>query len=270
MSRSADYQALGQILEPAFSDRTVLAALESGELPGGTNGASMPAFQELEALLEELEARSQAGTPPPMPSAKSPKTPLGIAALSEDVADVLEAEALIEVEDDDLGGAAEIQMESGQPPALVTTAPPPLERGKRRKLTTALLDRRVAMLLYDDVLWLLAINDGEGALISLERLLVIATPSGDLKEFVDLNEAKLLSLYEGYMGPFDKLVQRVPPHEGMGAMPTAYTGNEKIGNVLNLVDGTSSISKIVAGSPYSQLETCCILNQLRRAALVLI
>ena len=55
-------------------------------------------------------------------------------------------------------------------------------------------------LLYEDIVWLFAVNDGEGALISLERMLMLGEPQGDAKEFVEaLRLETLVKRYSDYV-----------------------------------------------------------------------
>ncbi len=179
-----------------------------------------------------------------------------------DLDEVVEVDPdMIVVATDDAGLGADAMTSDGADPGMA--AP----RKGRRKRAPSDAARQTANLLYEDVLWLLAINDGEGALISLERLLVRGEPSGELKEFLDLNEAKLLNLYEGFIGPFDVVLQRATPSAN-AEMPTAFTATTRVAALLGRIDGKTSIAKLIKASPYTPLETCCVLSQLRRAGLV--
>jgi hypothetical protein len=123
-----------------------------------------------------------------------------------------------------------------------------------------------ARLLYDDVLWLFNVNDGEGALISLERLLTIGQVDEEVAEFLELNGDKLFGLYEGYIGPFDKVPVRgdTTPE----AMPAGYLSQGALQSVFELIDGTRSIADLIDASDQTPLETCASLEQLHRARLV--
>ncbi|MEC9072226.1 MAG: hypothetical protein VX938_07600 [Myxococcota bacterium] len=122
----------------------------------------------------------------------------------------------------------------------------------------------VADQLYEDIVWLFAVNDGEGALISLERMLQMGEPKGEAKEFVDGNEAKLLQLYEDYMGPFDKWVSRGPmnPREDM---PSSYLTQGSLSEIYELVAEGKTIQDMMDESPLSPLLTCATLKQLHRS-----
>jgi len=125
---------------------------------------------------------------------------------------------------------------------------------------------QAARLLYDDVLWLFTINDGEGALISLERLLTIGQIDEEVSEFLDLNGDKLLGLYEGYIGPFDKVPMRgdTTPE----SMPAGYLSQGALDSVFGMIDGERSIADLIDSSDRTPLETCATIEQLHRARLV--
>jgi hypothetical protein len=124
---------------------------------------------------------------------------------------------------------------------------------------------REVELLYDDVLYLFHNGDMEGALISLERLLVLAPPSEAIQEFIALNETKLVDLYENLIGPWTRVPRR---NEAARTMPPAYTQDPKISKVLSTIDGETAFSAVISAVPMSRLEVCSILNQLMRAQLI--
>ena len=118
--------------------------------------------------------------------------------------------------------------------------------------------------LYEDIVWLFAVNDGEGALISLERMLQLGEPSGEAKEFVDGNETKLLQLDEDYMGPFQRWVTRGPmnPYEDM---PESYLRQGALAEIYELVAEGKTIQDMLDESPLKPLVTCATLKQLHRS-----
>jgi len=126
--------------------------------------------------------------------------------------------------------------------------------------------QQAARRLYDDVIWLFNINDGEGALISLERLLTIGQIDDEVSEFLDLNGDKLLGLYEGYIGPFDKVPMRGDTTPD--AMPAGYLSQGSLESVFGLIDGERSIADLIDSSDRTPLETCASIEQLHRARLV--
>ena len=126
--------------------------------------------------------------------------------------------------------------------------------------------QHAARLLYDDVIWLFGINDGEGALISLERLLTIGQIDDEVSEFLNLNSEKLLGLYEGYIGPFEKVPLRGDTTPD--AMPAGYLSQGALKSVFDLIDGERSIADLIDASDRPPLETCASIEQLHRARLV--
>ena len=128
-------------------------------------------------------------------------------------------------------------------------------------------DSHTARLLYDDVLWLVSINDWKAAMVSIERLLVSVRFEGTLKEFFEFNEVKLLNLFESFLGTFTK----VPHRRALtldNTMPDAYERAEKLHTVLALVDGTRSLQEILRQSKYTPLESCSALSQARRCGIL--
>lgn len=125
----------------------------------------------------------------------------------------------------------------------------------------------VAELLYEDMVWLFSVNDGEGALISLERLLILGAPLAEAQEFLEVNEEKLLKLYEDYMGPFSRVAQReeVDAHV---EMPAAYLEQGPLGEILAMVDGQVSIADILATASCTVIQGCAAIKQLHRAQLI--
>ena len=120
--------------------------------------------------------------------------------------------------------------------------------------------------LLQDVMWLLEIKDGEGMLISLERLLVASQVEGELETFVEENETKLLNVYESYLGPFSKTVKGTQV-EDESTMPPAFFDSPKVACISELVREGLTIDSLLKVSPYSALETCCVVSQLRRCGL---
>ncbi len=147
-------------------------------------------------------------------------------------------------------------------PQGTATPPKPQLSDEERAVLAERCDR-----LYEDIVWLFAVNDGEGALISLERMLMLGEPQGDAKEFVETNRGKLLHLYEDYMGPFDRVTRlgEIDPHV---EMPAGYLQVKPIADILELVDGTLTISEILERADVSRLVACAALKQLNRAQVV--
>lgn len=124
---------------------------------------------------------------------------------------------------------------------------------------------REVELLYEDVHWLFQLGDIDGALISLERLLVLAPENEEIQAFVSLNERKLLEIYQSVLGAWER-VPRIS--EGGLSMPVATSTGEKVGRVLKLIDGTRTVRQILGGSSLNRLEACSVLSQLMRARVI--
>ena len=120
--------------------------------------------------------------------------------------------------------------------------------------------------LLADVMWLLEIKDGEGMLISLERLLVSHRVEGELARFVEDNETKLMNVYESYLGPFSRMVQGLDDTTGH-PMPDAFTNADKVLCITELIRDGMTLESLIRTSPYLALETCCVVSQLRRVGL---
>lgn len=203
---------------------------------------------------------------PTISAKKSKKRPTTEIATSESAQESLPlAEGdTIEFEDDDLLGAESLSDDSLE---VVGDAPTrPVSRADVPAAANPDAHRKAAELLYEDVLWLFSINDGEGALVSLERLLMLGNLEGEAEEFLRLNGEKLLNLYEGYLGPFDKVPSR--GETDIDHMPIGYLEHGLMSSILDMVDGKRSIQAIMQHSPFTPLETCAGIEQLRRARIL--
>jgi len=121
--------------------------------------------------------------------------------------------------------------------------------------------------LYDDIVNLSGLNDWDGVLISLERLLVLAKLEDHIKDFVDANEVKLLSIYETFLKSFARVPRRLPAAVD-NSMPRTFLRAEKIAGVLAMIDGQVTIQELLRRSALTPLETCSVLCQLRRSGVV--
>lgn len=123
-------------------------------------------------------------------------------------------------------------------------------------------------LLYDDIVMLSAMNDRDGLLISLERLLILAKLEDHVRVFIEANEPKLVGLYEAQLKSFSKVPRRKMPAID-NTMPRVFLRGEKIAAVLAAIDGKATISEIVAKvTSYTRLETLSCLAQMQRAGML--
>ena len=90
----------------------------------------------------------------------------------------------------------------------------------------------------------------------------------EIAEFLDLNGEKLLGLYEGYMGPFDKVPVRGDTCPE--SMPKGYLSQGELGRLYDMIDGELSIGDLIDRSERTPLETCAGLEQLHRARVVML
>jgi len=181
--------------------------------------------------------------PPPMDEALSDRP-------TEPIPDELEAD-LMEVD-------AEMESFAGRETLVISAID--LEREMQRRI---FLDvRRMAGHLFEDVRNLFEINDREGAIISLERLLVISPITAELQGFLELNEARLIEHYASLLGPFESVPVVV---HADGRMPDGYFGMEKVASVVDACDGQRSVDSLFAHVPLGRIEICAILSQLARS-----
>ncbi|MGM0578151.1 MAG: hypothetical protein ACQEXJ_20670 [Myxococcota bacterium] len=174
------------------------------------------------------------------------------------------------------GDVFELQAEGGErvasraerqrPITRETPTRPVTKRRQRSEAEVADMARRAAELLYEDVLWLFSINDGEGALVSLERLLNMGSLEGEAAEFLELNADRLLQIYENYLGPFTRIVRRGAV--SVEDMPAGYLEQGHLGDVWNLVDGERTIRDVLDASRLPPLTACAALEQLARSRVV--
>ena len=120
--------------------------------------------------------------------------------------------------------------------------------------------------LYQDVLTLFSIQDGEGALISLERLLNIGNLDDEIEDFLRLNGHKLVALYENVLGPFTKIVRH--GSVAIDEMPKGYLDRGLLRDVFERVNGQKSIDELLDGLTEERLKACAALEQLHRARLI--
>jgi hypothetical protein len=253
-TESASNETLLAILAPALSDPEAGSRRRRVLDADGRSDAEWRAFTaDLDAVVALL---------------RWPSTAVDGSADTDEL-NVAQVEALkVRLSPDDELPAAANALEAG--PVLGEDVPtrPRAKRPKAARVGTADQARRAAALLYEDVLWLFSINDGEGALVSLERLLVLGELEGEAAEFVRLNSDKLVDIYREYMGSFEAV-----PRKGameLDGMPDGYFDLEALATVHEMVDGKLTIAELVQASPLQPLTTCAALEQLKRSGVLAI
>lgn len=121
---------------------------------------------------------------------------------------------------------------------------------------------RTAELLFDDALRLFRLGDSDGALISLERLLASTELNEDLREFIRVNEDRLLDLYHAIIGPWEKVPTRRTDNDE--PMPYTFLTGTKVQLVLGRIDGQVSLEDLMGMNGLSRLETIAVVSQLMR------
>ena len=128
---------------------------------------------------------------------------------------------------------------------------------------------RRAELLFEDALRLFRLGDSDGGLISLERLLMSTDLNDDLVEFVEVNQERILDLYEAVLAPWAKVPERFDDLGPAGLGPLLKF--PKIALIIGLVNGRDTVETIAqaaARSGLRRLEVVAGLSQLVRAKLL--
>lgn len=137
---------------------------------------------------------------------------------------------------------------------------PDIKRKIRHK--QSIMPSFAGQILLEDIVSLQALEDKEGAVVSLERLLTIAPMSAQVEAFLSHNEAKLLQYYEMVFGPLTRVARLKESDSGM---PPGYFRLPKIRAVVQLLDGTRTVADVMSGAGLRRIEACAVLSQLSRA-----
>jgi len=250
--RRSDVLATTPELSP--DERAVLAALDT--LIDGLVSRSRPRT----GAKARPNTDTEIAAPPPVPPPPRPPTIPGMPSVQGDDASM----PPLAIDDDVFSSQA-----PPRPPHRDTTTRPVdrVPEGDSPNFEPVPAKHPATQLLYDDILNLSHINDWDAAFISIERMLVMTTVEGHIKEFVKNNEAHLLGLYE----PALKSFARVPKRRELrveNTMHRAFLGNRKIQDVLALVDKKLSIKKMFDAAKLSKLEVCAVLIVLQRSGVI--
>lgn len=119
-------------------------------------------------------------------------------------------------------------------------------------------------LLYEDVLWLFKVGDNEGALISLGRLLHVAGDTPELLRFMDINEKKLVGLYERLLGSFE-----LPLSVSSNGLGDRYFWDvEEAQAVLKQARGAGSVDELLKASDMPAMKTLALVHRMHLEGLV--
>jgi len=120
-------------------------------------------------------------------------------------------------------------------------------------------------LLYEDVVRLFDLGDSAGAMISLERLLMLSPLADELNIFLDKNGDLLLRLYREALGSMD----RVPvPVKDRRPLKIPADQPALLLDVLRHADGHRSLRDLVRKLSSTELRTLIVVSHLARSGFV--
>lgn len=124
---------------------------------------------------------------------------------------------------------------------------------------------QIERLLYEDVLHLFELGDQNGALTSLERLIMLNPQAEELKAFLEKNGALLEKLYTDHMGTLDRVP--VPLDTGHQIkIPTSFA--PLLMDILRLIDGHRTIRDILKKSKFGTIPTLATIAHLGRSGFI--
>lgn len=204
---------------------------------GSVDDATVDAYTE---SVRRLEAPRQEAPPPEVLT--EPPSPDAVAREVREDFDEMESRGAQRVTDEHQRPSAVVDLAEEEEPTPGWTRP--------------------AELLFDDALRLFRLGDSDGALISLERLLTAMDLNEDLREFIRVNEDRLLALYQAILGPWEKVPQRCESPE---PMPPAFFSAPKVSHMLDRINGRASLDDLMQDQMLTRLETIAVVSQLLRA-----
>jgi hypothetical protein len=166
----------------------------------------------------------------------------------------------MEVEVEELEGTREVPEEKAEPDPHATAAfeaisqeeePPPVWSQQHD-------------LLYEDILWLFKVGDNEGALASLGRLLHVAEETSEMQRFLEINEPKLVGLYERILGSF-KLPLVV---SGNGLGDRFFWSVEAAQEILRLGREVANLEDLIKRSSLSRMKTLALVHRMHTEGLL--
>jgi hypothetical protein len=190
---------------------------------------------------------------------------IGLEVLTDELIDESEIEIL-----DDAESAAEafVRAKTKAPEQMasaetIVLSGPEVKRKIRAK--QSVMPSVIADNLFSDVKSLFEIGDREGALVSLERMIVVAPLTRSIKNFLSHNESRLLDYYQNVFGPFNRPVSMKTGDE---TMPAAYFALAKVAKISALIDGNTTVQEVIDSSGLTTIETCAVISQLYRSSSV--
>lgn len=120
-------------------------------------------------------------------------------------------------------------------------------------------------MLYEDVVRLFDLGDSAGAMISLERLVMLSPEAEELTVFLEKNGELLLRLYRDSLGSMDRVpvpVRDRQPVRIPSEHPSLFL------DILRQADGHRTLRDIVRKVPAAELRTLVVVSHLARSGFV--
>jgi len=143
--------------------------------------------------------------------------------------------------------------------AVVPDAPPPIPERRHRPLLP-ISDPAVEALL-DDVHCLFTLGDVNGALISLERVVMLTNENARVDSFLERNEERLLELFEHVFDGFDQNVRTV---ENPNAIGPDFREHEQVSRVWAAVVERHRLRDVMESLDDSPVRIAAVLHHLLR------
>jgi len=121
---------------------------------------------------------------------------------------------------------------------------------------------KVEEYLYHDVIYLFEINDQNGALISFERLMMLASSTKEFRQFLEKNQGNLYEVYEGYFVSFDRIPVKI---KNSDKCRIPVFNQKMLQSITTLSTGTRTVAQILVQTKYSPVETLAALSHLIRS-----
>lgn len=142
------------------------------------------------------------------------------------------------------------------------------DTGAQRAVTPKPLEEewgKTEQLLYEDVMNLFALGDQQGAMTSLERLIMVAPNNPTLKSFITKNRNAFHKVYLDQIGSLDRLPFRVTDREYV-KIPTS--DEHFLMDIIRHIDGKKTIAQIAKVSGRDEVVVMAVLTHLARCGFI--
>jgi hypothetical protein len=123
----------------------------------------------------------------------------------------------------------------------------------------------IQRMLYEDVVRLFDLGDSAGAMISLERLVMLSPTANELNIFLEKNGDLLLRLYRDALGSMDRVPVPVKDRRPL-KIPTDHPA--LFLDVLRHADGHRTLRDLVRKLAATELRTLIVISHLARSGFV--